>query len=71
MDGTQPDEQRRRLLAELEMIDDLLDELQPKANASPIGSAARRRYAQLRDRSDLTLRRLHATATPPRLKALP
>ena len=52
-----------RLVAEVKMIDVELAELQPKANASRTGSLERRRYAQLRDRRDLTARRLQALAT--------
>jgi hypothetical protein len=51
VDDDQRDAELLRLTADAETIDDQLAELQPKANASHIGSAERRRYSELRDRS--------------------
>ena len=59
MDEAERDAELRRLTADAETIDDQLAELQPKANASRIGSADRRRYSELRDRSAAVRRWIH------------
>ena len=59
MDDEQRDAELLRLTADAKTIDDQLTELQPKANASHIGSAERQRYSELRDRSAAARRWLH------------
>jgi hypothetical protein len=59
VDDEQRDAELLRLTADAETIDDQLAELQPKANASRIGSAERRRYSELRDRSAAVRRWIH------------
>ena len=49
-----------RLTADAQAIDEELAALRPKANASRLGSADRRRYARLRDRSAAAWRRVFA-----------
>ena len=49
-----------RLTADAEAIDEELAALRPKANASRLGSADRKRYARLRDRSAAAWRRVFA-----------
>jgi hypothetical protein len=56
VDEVQRDPELIRLTADAKRIDDQLAELQPKANASRQGSAERRRYAELRDRSEAAWR---------------
>jgi hypothetical protein len=60
VDEAERDAELRRLTADAETIDDQLAELQPKANASRLGSAERRRYSALRDRSAAAWRWVHA-----------
>jgi hypothetical protein len=59
VDDEQRDAELVRLTADAETIDDQLAELQPKANASHIGSAERQRYSLLRDRSAAVWRWVH------------
>ena len=56
MDEVPGDPELLRLTADAKRIDDQLAELQPKANASRHGSVERRRYSELRDRSDAAWR---------------
>jgi hypothetical protein len=59
VDDEQRDAELLRLTADAKTIDDQLSELQPKANASHIGSAERQRYSLLRDRSAAAWRWVH------------
>ena len=49
-----------RLTADAKTIDEEIAVLRPKASASRLGSADRRRYAELRDRSAAAWRRVFA-----------
>ena len=60
MDEANGDIELARLIADAQAIDVALDALRAKANASSLGSADRRRYARLRDRSDEAWRRVFA-----------
>jgi hypothetical protein len=62
VDEAHRDAELRRLIADAKTIDDQLAALQPKANASRIGSAERRRYSELRDRSAAAWRLVHDRA---------
>jgi len=58
VDGMQADAELLRLTAHATAIDDRLAELQPRTNKSRLGSADRRRYAELRDRREVAWRRV-------------
>ena len=60
MEETNGDNELARLTADAQAIDEELAALRPKANASRLGSADRRRYARLRDRSAAAWRRVFA-----------
>jgi len=56
----QDDVELARLTADAKTIDEEIAALRPKASASRLGSADRKRYAELRDRSAAAWRRVFA-----------